>query len=307
MPTLSLPRRTLLLAALAAPMAACAPGAGGASPAAARPDPAPDFAALEARAGGRLGVAVLTQDGALVGWRADERFALCSTFKLPLAGVILREADRGRIDLDRQISYSEADLLSYAPVTRARVGEGSLSIRELAEAAQVTSDNTAVNLLLRELGGPAAFTAHLREMGDAVTRLDRMEPEMNLVGLGDARDTSTPAAMAGSALTLVTGEALSPSSSATLIAWMRKTETGLKRLRAGLPLDWSAGDKTGTGIAEGIANKYNDVAVAFPPGGPPLAIAAYYEGPGYFEDIRAEDEAVLAEAGRIAAAWIRAA
>jgi len=303
MPTL-LPRRTLLLAALTVPVAACAPGLTQRS---SRLDPGPEFAALEARAGGRLGMAVLTQDGALAGWRAQERFALCSTFKLPLAGVILREADRGRLDLDRQIPFSEADLLAYAPVTRARVGEGSLSIRELAEAAQVTSDNTAANLLLRELGGPAAFTARLREIGDAVTRLDRMEPEMNLVGLGDARDTSTPAAMARTALTLVTGEALSPASRATLFAWMRKTETGLKRLRAGLPQDWSAGDKTGTGIAEGLANKYNDVAVAFRPGGAPLAIAAYYEGPGYFEDIRAQDQAVLAEAARIAAAWIRAA
>jgi beta-lactamase class A len=176
-----------------------------------------------------------------------------------------------------------------------------MSLRALAEAAQIASDNTAANLLLARLGGPSGFTAQLREIGDAVTRLDRNEPEMNYVRPGEERDTTTPAAMAQTTLTLITGDALTPASRAVLLDWMRRTETGARRLRAGLPPEWNAGDKTGTGWYDDLANKYNDVAIAFPPGGSPVAIAAYYEGPGPFPNVRPEDEAVLAQVGRIAA------
>jgi beta-lactamase class A len=135
------------------------------------------LAALEARSGGRLGVAMLdTATGAISGHRLDERFGLCSTFKLALAAWVLAAVDAGRIRPDLWVRYGEADLLSHAPVTRAQLSAGGMTAMALAEATQTTSDNPAANLLLRELGGPAAFTAWLRSQGDAHTRLDRLEP-----------------------------------------------------------------------------------------------------------------------------------
>ena len=137
---------------------------------------------LESRAGGRLGVCILdTGTGRLVGHRLDEPFAMCSTFKLPLAAVVLREADQGRLTLDERLRYSEKDMLSHAPVTREHLAEGAMTIAALIEAAQVTSDNVAANLIIKRLGGPEVFTAILRELGDRATRLDRYEPMMNLV------------------------------------------------------------------------------------------------------------------------------
>ena len=103
-----------------------------------------------------------------------------------------------------------------------------------------------------------------------------------------------------------TGDALSQTSRALLLDWMRRTETGARRLRAGLPPAWNAGDKTGTGVFADLENKYNDVAVAFPGVRSALAIAAYYEAPGVFPNIRAEDEAVLAEVGRLTTQWLSA-
>lgn len=268
------------------------------------------LAELERRAGGRLGVAVLDcADGALIGHRAEERFALCSSFKLPLAGVVLREAEQGRLQLERRLSYGPADMLSHAPVTRRHLAEGGMSIVALAEAAQTTSDNVAANLLMRVLGGPAALTARLRELGDGETRIDRYEPEMNVVDIvhaGDQRDTSTPLAMARTTDRLLNSDWLAPASRARLAGWMVATDTGLKRLRAGFPASWRAGDKTGTFMAEGIDDKYNDVAIAWPPGRPPLIVSAYYEGPGRHDRMRDQDQAVLAEVGRLAAAWWQA-
>jgi beta-lactamase class A len=263
------------------------------------------LAALERRAGGRLGVCVLdTASGRVVGQRLDERFAMCSTFKLPLAAVVLREAEQGRLRLDERLAYGERDLVSNAPVTRAHVADGSMTIEALAEAAQTTSDNTAANLLLRKLGGPAGFTALLRASGDRATRLDREEPVLNVVLPGDVHDTTTPREMASSVARFLAGGLLGPTSREKLIAWMVATTTGTKRIRAGLPQGWKAGDKTGTAMADAMTDKYNDVAIAWPPGRTPMIVAVYFDSARTSSEMRDEDQAVLAEVGRIAAAWI---
>lgn len=179
-----------------------------------------------------------------------------------------------------------------------------MTVAALAEAAQVKGDNTAANLLLPFVGGPAGFTAILRSLGDTRTRLDRIEPEVNLGSPGELRDTTTPAAMAHLMETLLVGDALSPTSRERMIAWMIETRTGLGRIRAGLPAHWQAGDKTGSGIAPVMVNKYNDIAIAWPADGSPIIITAYFEASAHFDDLRDEDEAVLAGVGSIATTWL---
>jgi beta-lactamase class A len=298
-----------LLPALSPSLArATAPGTSPAAmPAAPLPvEPLAAVAALERRVGGRLGVVVLdTGSGACVGHRADERFGMCSTFKLPLAALVLQQIDQGRWQADRWVPYTQADMTAHAPVTQAHLARGGMSVVALAQAAQTTSDNTAANLLLTLIGGPAGFTAAMRAAGDKVTRLDRLEPHMNLVKPGDERDTTTPVAMARTAAHWLTGDALSTASRALLIDWMVATRTGSKRLRAGLPAAWRAGDKTGTAMAEGMTDKYNDVAIIWPPGRVPVLISAYYETARAHGRMRDEDQAVLAEAGRRAARWVQ--
>lgn len=262
-----------------------------------------EVAALEARSGGRLGVAILdTASGRFTGHRADERFGMCSTFKLPLAALVLAEIDAGRLNGDEIVRYAQADMVPHAPVTGKHLDTG-LSILALAEAAQVTSDNPAANLLIRRLGGPEAITARLRAWGDPITRLDRYETAMNLVLPGEVHDTTSPRAMAMLAARILAGDVLSTASRARLVGWMVETNTGLKRIRAGLPAAWRAGDKTGTALHDAMNDKVNDVAIAFPPGRPALVVAAYYDGPARSQTLPTQAEAVLAEVGRIAAEW----
>ena len=261
--------------------------------------------ALEARVGGRLGVCVLnTGNDQLIGNRLDERFGMCSTFKALLAALILREIELGTLKADQFVPYKEKDMVSYAPVTKANLAAGGMTVEALAQATQTTSDNVAANLLLELIGGPGGFTKRLREAGDGITRLDRYETEMNLVPAGEVRDTTTPRAMAASLRHFLLGDGLSDVSQQRLIGWMRDTRTGLRRLRAGLPPDWIAGDKTGSGIAPVMVNKYNDVAIAWPPARSPVIITCYYDAPAAYDSIRREDEAVIAEVGRLAAEWI---
>lgn len=233
------------------------------------------FARIEAEVGGRLGVAVLdTGGGHHAGHRADERFPLTSTFKLLAAAATLARVDAGEERLDRQIRYGREKLVTYSPATEPNAGAG-MTVAALCEATVTLSDNTAGNLLLEGLGGPAGLTRWLRSIGDDTTRLDRWETALNEAKPGDPRDTTTPAAMLGNLQLLLLGEVLSAGSRAQLTQWLRDNKTGDARLRAGLPQGWAAGEKTGSG-GQGSTN---DVGLFWPPGGAaPVLVAAYLTG-----------------------------
>lgn len=235
-----------------------------------------EFAAIEAALGGRIGVAARdSASGRTLSWRADERFALCSTFKWALAAFILRDVEAGRLALETPVDISADDLVPYAPIVEKNIRDGAMSIAALCAAAVEVSDNAAANILLRFVGGPAGFTARLAALGDAVTRLDRWEPELNENRPGDPRDTTTPAAMRTLLETMLARGALGESAKEQLAAWMIAASTGRERLRAGLPNSWRVGDKTGTS-GNGA---FNDVAFAFPPGAAPIFITCYINAP----------------------------
>jgi beta-lactamase class A len=253
------------------------------------------FAKIESENGGRLGVAVLdTGSGALTGHRIDERFPLCSTFKALAAAAILARVDAGKEQLSRRIRVEQKDILAYAPVTRQHVGQ-DMSVGELCDAAVTLSDNTAANLLLASMGGPSAITELARSLGDELTRLDRIETELNEGTPGDPRDTTTPAAMAKNLKTLTLGTVLSATSRDQLIAWLVGCKTGDTKIRAGLPKGWRVGDKTGSG-GHGSSN---DVAVIWPEGRPPVIVASYLTETTGTDDQR---NAVHAAVGRALAA-----
>lgn len=253
------------------------------------------LAQLEQAHGGRLGVcAIDSGSGRRLGYRAGERFAMCSTFKLALAAQVLARVDDGKESLTRRVPFGEKDLLEYAPITRERVTSGGMTVEELCSAIVEVSDNTAANLLLDSVGGPEGFTAWLRIQGDSVTRLDRNEPGLNSNQPDDQRDTTTPAAMTATMERLLVGNVLSARSRERLLGWMERCAKGMARLRAGFPLGWRVGDKTGSCLN----NATNDLAIAFPPAGGPVLVAVYYTGSTEGKEAR---EAVLAEAARLVA------
>ena len=260
------PRRAILLAAIAACLNPTR------SSAASGPEVSETLNELERAIGGRLGVFVLdTSTRLAIEHRPDERFAMCSTFKWLLAAQLLHQADIGAASLKEQIEFNQGDLLEYAPVARAKVRRGRMSLSEAAAAAVVLSDNTAANLLLGRLGGPPAFTEFARSLGDTITRLDRLEPDLNSNTPQDSSDTTSPRAMVASLEAALLGNSLSPRSRRQLLGWLRASETGYARLRAGLPRSWRVGDKTGTGSNGAV----NNIAIAFPPGRKPLLFAVY--------------------------------
>ncbi len=249
------------------------------------------FGALEGRFGARLGVFALdTGSGRTVEYRADERFAFCSTFKALEAGAILTTASPA--ELERRITYTATDLTAYAPITRQHVAEG-MTVRDLLDAAVRYSDNTAANLLFGLLGGPPGLQRDLRNLGDQVTRNDRLEPALSEAVPGDARDTSTPRTFATDLRAYTLGSALPPDGRALLTAMLRANTTGAGLIRAGVPADWVVGDKTGNGEY----GTRNDIAVLWPPRRAPLVLAVMSTRGGRDDSY---DNALIAQAANVA-------
>ncbi|RJG12160.1 class A beta-lactamase [Pseudomonas cavernicola] len=285
-------RRTFLLAAAALPFASAW--------AAARPDAASahlQLQQLERAFNGRLGLFALnTGHGAQLGYRATERFPVCSTFKVLLAAAILQRSTQTPGLMQQRIQYIKRDLVSYSPISEKHLETG-MTVAELCAAAVQYSDNTASNLLMKLLGGPAGVTAYARSIGDAEFRLDRWETDLNTAIPGDPRDTSTPEAMGRSVQRLALGDALQAPQREQLQTWLRGNTTGATRIRAGVPSAWQVGDKTGTGDY----GTTNDIAVLWPPQRAPVVVAVYVTQQA--QDAKARND-VVASAARIVVGWL---
>lgn len=262
-------RAALLLLAATALSGCTTPTVTVTTPTNSAPPPATDrtFAQLEQQFGARLGVYILdTGTGRTVTYRADERFAYASTYKALIAGVLLRKASDAQ--LAHVVTYSKADLQSYAPITSKHVATG-MTVNDLIAAALQYSDNTAANLLLDQVGGPSGLQAALRGISDTTTHADRNEPTVNTATPGDIRDTSTPRALGTDLRAFVLGDLLSPARREQLTNLLLGNTTGGPYIRAGVPSGWKVGDKTGNGSY----GTRNDIAVVWPPTGGPLIVA----------------------------------
>ncbi|GGL19469.1 class A beta-lactamase [Nocardia jinanensis] len=223
---------------------------------------------LQAKYNVLFGIAAVDpRGGRAFGWNTDDRFAMTATFTVYAVAAILRLAEREELDLNDKVPITRSDIVLNSPDTSYHVGE-LMSYYELCRATLVRSDNTAANLLLRRLGGPAAVTEFARSIGDVQTRLDRWEPELNEAQTGDPRDTSTPAALAAGYRKLILGDGLSTEYRRMLTSWLRSSVTSRERLRKGLPVGWVAADKSGSG-AYGTAN---DAGVVWSPTGSSLVL-----------------------------------
>ncbi len=237
-----------------------------------------------------------TGSGQRLAYRADQRFAFCSAFKVVLVGALLHRSEAEPGLLARHVHYDATTLVTYSPITERHVETG-LRVADLCAAALQYSDNTAANLLLAQVGGPAGVTAFARRLGDAVFRLDRDEPTLNTALPDDPRDTTTPLAMGMTLQRLLLGEVLTVENRHRLQTWLEGNTTGASRIRAGVPGDWRVGDKTGTGDY-GVAN---DVAIVWPTGRAPWIVVAFTRGP---QPSSPGDSALLAAAmHEVVKAW----
>jgi beta-lactamase class A len=105
-------KKAIPVSSIAAALVCAAPPAIDSAPA--TNDLAERIAAINARVGGRIGVAALdTGTGQHIEYRPNERFPMCSTFKVLAAAAVLKLVDEGKEHLDRMVAYGKEDILEY--------------------------------------------------------------------------------------------------------------------------------------------------------------------------------------------------
>jgi len=111
-------------------------------------------------AGGRFGICVIhTKSGTRVSVNGLDSFPAASTFKVGLAAQIFSLVDKGQLDLAQMIELLDADRVFYGPIYDHLIHPGvSLSLLNWLELMLKLSDNTATDVLLRVVGGPAVLT-----------------------------------------------------------------------------------------------------------------------------------------------------
>jgi len=223
--------------------------------------------ALEAQFDARVGiVAIDTGTTSKIEYRADTRFGYASALKAFAAAQFLHAVDpRGR---EERVTWSKEDVAAagYSPVTSKHIPDG-LTLAQLAESAVRESDNTAMNLVLQRIGGPAGLDFALSRLGDTTTEVVNTEPDLNTIEPGTSDDTTTPAAFTADLAADLDGPVLNDSDRTLLIDWMSGNATGDSLIRAGAPKGWAVADKSG-----GAGAIRNDVALVTPPGRDPIVI-----------------------------------
>jgi len=280
---------------------------------------------------GTLGAVVVdVASGTAASLGGGDRFPMASVMKLPVAVAVLKKVDGGAVRIDERIAVGRGDLRPFSPIADRWKPGLSLAVGELIDDMIVASDNTAVDLLIRRLGGTSAVRESLAGLGLAGIEVDATELEMILRFRGirevppdqkmtpetlkrktDAVpeaermkaefafekspvDVATPEALARLLVRLWKRELLSAPSTDRLFSAMKRCATGDRRIRAGVPKGSEVFDKTGT-----IGRSANDVGIVRLPNGRTLAVVVLLKNAYVGE---AEREAVSAKVAKAAAA-----
>ena len=283
---------------------------------------------------GTLGVAVedLTT-GQVMSFNGERRFPVEGVAKAPLGAAVLAEVDAGRLKLDQTVTLEGEDLSPpYSPIADAWPGRKDYTIGELLERAVGDGDNTAADLLMREVGGPGAVTAWLQ--GRKVEHLDidryarQLQPDSlglasfradwkgeaayraalntvpaqtrrraTLAYLADPKDTATPLGAVRFLEALNQNELLTPASTRRLIGLMLHSPAAPDRLRAALPKEARLAHMSGAARTDlGFSPVVNDIGVYRLKDGRKIAVAVFLSGSSLNP---AEQGRLIADVGRI--------
>jgi beta-lactamase class A len=221
---------------------------------------------IETKYNVKIGVyAIDTNNGNSFSYRQDERFPFQSTVKMIVAAAALNN-----IEADERVKISSDDIVFWSPIVRLNLDRGYMTIKELAEAAMSYSDNAATNILITRLGGTKSINEFAKSIGNTSFYLENLEPNLN-ADPNNIHDSSTPKDMAQSVQKLlIENNILGQENQHILKTWMINNTTGYKKIRYGLPLAWSAAEKTGGG-----SGTSHDIGIVWSPACKPIVLAIY--------------------------------
>ena len=249
---------------------------------------------------GRVGVkATVLETGESVALNGDQQFPMQSVYKFPIAMAVLAQVDRGKLKLDQKIRVEASDVLQGSRILDEKSQGMEFSLAELLKYMVSESDNTASDVLLRQVGEPRIVTEYLRGLGVNNIVVDNTEKELGQDTAVQYRNYATPDATVVLLRAFHEGKGLSKSSQALLLQLMTETTTGPKRIKGLLPEGTVVAHKTGTSsTVNGVTAATNEVGLVTLPNGRHLAIAVFVSDSGANDAVR---EGVIAKVAL--AAW----
>lgn len=224
---------------------------------------------LEHKLDGEIGLyAIDTNSGKIISYRGNQTFPFESTFKLMGVAALLHY-NQSKPVLQKRLFIKPEQLVMWHPISGLYINQ-KVSLQTLAEGAISYSDNTAINMIIRELGGLDKINHFARMVGNNTFNLKHYEVNLNS-NPNNNEDSSTPKDMALSLQNILLGNVLSEHNKQLLFQWMRNNTTGYGRIRAGVPLGWAVADKTGSG-SYGVAN---DIGLVWSPSCKPIILSIY--------------------------------
>lgn len=192
-----------------------------------------------------IGVALLAADGnILFEYQGNRAFPLNSTHKAFVCGIALDLTENNALSLTKKLPITPKDIVNYSPITQHKT---AMNLTALCSAAVSYSDNTAANLIVKQIGGVKAVSDYFKRQGLTQTRLDRLEPDMNRDNLKKGLDLTTPIEAAQLLHQFIFGALLNDTSKMQLTQWMLDDQVANDLLRSTLPQGWKIADKTGAG------------------------------------------------------------
>ena len=237
---------------------------------------------------------------------AHSRPPMQSVFKFPLAVHALHLVETGKFSLDQQVHFLPSDRIlpeTHSPLQdKYPNGDVDVPLRELLRLASSLSDNVAADIVLREVGGPAAVDAYFKSIGVYGFHLEDGERGLHRDLVAQYRNWLEPAGAVQLLRRLSDNSPLTPEHTQLLFLWLKESPTGPHRIKAGLPAGTVLMHKTGTsGVRDGMAAATNDIGLIELPDGRRLALAVFVT------DSKADDTAREAVIARIAKAAYSAA
>jgi beta-lactamase class A len=207
------------------------------------------FLQLEKKHQAQIGVYALDLNtNNVISNRENEAFPFQSTFKLIAVAALMASMPEA---LEETVTIKKQDLVPWGPISYQYLNK-EVSYKTLAKASIAHSDNPAINLIIKRLGGINKVNQFVKRLGKQPFNLKHIEVNLNS-NPKVLDDTSTPLTMAEILNKILFSDVLSEHNQTLLKDWMKDNITGYKRIRSGVPLGFTVADKTGSG-SYGIAN-----------------------------------------------------
>ncbi|GEM76584.1 class A beta-lactamase [Vibrio sagamiensis] len=199
------------------------------------------IATLEEETSSRIGVSVWdTHSNERWDYRGYERFPILGTAKVFVCAAMLDAIERKTLNKDATITIKPEELSSYSPATQHWV-EKPIDLTTLCEAATLEGDNTAANVIMRELGGPQTTVLFLRSIKDTKTYLTEYFPtDSSLRG-----NSSTPNTMVLNLRNILEGDKLNYGAREQLKTWMKNIKRSKSKVFPTIPEGWSIAERRG--------------------------------------------------------------